>query len=174
MSLSFTSAPYTSLSKFILRRNARMSFVQLVAQRYLVGKWDLDGFMEQDIVWCWGAFDKDMLLRLCGILDQDWIKCECISKSVAKWEWARVCPVLRGILMCAVVELRLMNVDIRIVVSEYTKIAQAFYQHSGKEIAFIKGAINEMDKLQEGNGIEKSLIDDDVVGAEEKGKNIEL
>lgn len=132
------------LSKFLLRRNARMCLVQLVTQREIRGSCDLEEFCRDEVAWGWREFDCAFLHKLYSLIDAEWERSLAIVNGMisARWEWRRMCPVLRAVVRCALTELGVGAVDIRIVVKEYLRIARSFYEYDAKEVVFVRGIIN--------------------------------
>lgn len=135
-----------SLSKFIVRRNTRLSFVQLVTERNFRGQFNLQDFLEDSSPWVWGEFDQEMLTKLVDATEEKWDDFLCIAKSSIsdRWSWERMDPVLQAIILCAVTEIYSTDLDIRILIAEYKTVAEGFYDHNSKEIGFVKTVINKI------------------------------
>ncbi len=125
--------------------------MQLTTQREVLGAWHIDDFCEDSQAWGWGDFDTATLRNLCGLVDVAWERVSCGVRQVIseRWEWGRMCPVLRAIVRCAVTELD-SGVDIRIAIAEYSKIACAFYPEGSREVSFVRSVINAYQKQSGG------------------------
>ena len=135
-------------SPFILRRNARMALVQLATQSVLVGRSSLtDCSMHKD-AWGWGAFDPQILEKLHTALVKHWDFCVDQTINNIRWDWERTCPVLRAIVVCAILELKCIATDIKVVVSEYGRITDAFYPDMREKVAFVRGVINTIGRYE--------------------------
>jgi transcription termination factor NusB len=134
------------ISSFILRRNTRMALVQLAAQRVLVGRSSpTDCSLHKD-AWGWGAFDHQVLEKLHAALVEHWNFCVDQAVNNIRWDWERTCPVLRAIVVCAILELKYMETDIKVVVTEYGRITDAFYPDMQEKVAFVRGVINTIER----------------------------
>jgi len=129
------------LSKFILRRNARMCVVQLSTQRELTDEWNVQDFLSSEDAWGWGEFDEVIFSDLCARIELHWERSrELASEFLQAWDWDRMEIAVRSILRCAVSEL-LTGTPSNIVITEYLKIGSAFYKDAN-EVNFLRSVLS--------------------------------
>ncbi len=113
------------MSKFYLRRNSRIAFVQMAIQKELIGNMHISSFLSAPDLWAWGKFDVIFFRKLYQDLEQNWNLLTELFKSKSNKESHYLCPILKGIIKCGLLELKIYKIDPQIIVPEYIRIGKS-------------------------------------------------
>lgn len=113
------------MSKFYLRRNSRIALVQMAIQKELIGNAHISSFLCSPDLWAWGKFDVIFFHKLYHDLEQNWNLLTELFKGKSNKELRYLCPVLKGIIKCGLLELKIHKMDPAIIVPEYIRIGKS-------------------------------------------------